>query len=124
MRLIDADALNKVLGFADPCANCKHVYGAFLCDDAIWQEVCDAISEAPTIDAEPKWIRCEERLPKKGQVVLVTNGKGNVRCGQFRCTDMGYWVWKGNTLETVIAWMPLPKPYVVEAEEENETDRC
>lgn len=59
MRLIDADALNKALGFADPCANCKHVYGVFLCDDAIWQEVCDAIYEAPTIDAVPV-VRCKD----------------------------------------------------------------
>ena len=59
MRLIDADALKKVLGFADPCANCKHVYGVFLCDDAIWQEVCDAIYEAPTIDAVPV-VRCKD----------------------------------------------------------------
>lgn len=59
MRLIDADALNKALGFADPCASCKHVYGMFLCDDAIWQEVCDAIYEAPTIDAVPV-VRCKD----------------------------------------------------------------
>lgn len=59
MRLIDADALNKALGFADPCANCEHVYGMFLCADAIWQEVCDEIYEAPTIDAVPV-VRCKD----------------------------------------------------------------
>lgn len=59
MRLIDADALNKVLGFAEPCADCEHVYGTLLCADVIWRDVCDAIYEAPTVDAEPvrhgKW---------------------------------------------------------------------
>lgn len=59
MRLIDADALNKTLGFADPCADCKHVYGVILCEDAIWQEVCDAIYEAPTIDAVLV-VRCKD----------------------------------------------------------------
>ena len=62
------------------------------------------------------WIPCSEGLPKKGEVVLITNGKGNVRCGQYRSEHdvrggTHYWWWKGKTVETVIAWMPLPKPY-------------
>lgn len=65
---------------------------------------------------EPKWIPCSERLPEKGEVVLITNGKGNVRCGQYRSEHdvrdgTHYWWWKGKTVETVLAWMPLPKPY-------------
>ena len=59
MRLIDADALSKALGFAEPCANCEHVYGTFLCADATWQAVCDEVYEAPTIDAVPV-IRCKD----------------------------------------------------------------
>ena len=59
MRLIDADALFKALGFAEPCSECDHVIGRF-CVDQIWADVCDAIIDAPTIDAEPvrhgKWI--------------------------------------------------------------------
>lgn len=62
------------------------------------------------------WIPCSEGLPKKGEVVLITNGKGNVRCGQYRSEHdvrggTHYWWWKGKTVETVIAWMPLPEPY-------------
>ena len=59
MRLIDADVLREGLGFADPCEKCDHVYGKFLCADAIWQAVCDAIYEAPTIDAVPV-VRCKD----------------------------------------------------------------
>lgn len=67
-------------------------------------------------DAVRGWIPCSERLPKKGEVVLITNGKGNVRCGQYRSEydvrdGTHYWWWKGKTVESVIAWMPLPKPY-------------
>ena len=67
------------------------------------------------------WIPCSEGLPKKGEVVLITNGKGNVRCGQYRSEHdvrggTHYWWWKGKTVETVIAWMPLPKPYREESE--------
>lgn len=63
-----------------------------------------------------RWIPCPERLPKKGEVVLITNGKGNVRCGQYRSEhdvrgETHYWWWKGKTVESVLAWMPLPKPY-------------
>lgn len=84
MRLIDADALNKTLGFADPCANCKHVYGVFLCDDAIWQEVCDAIYEAPTIDAVPV-VRCKDCVNFEAGDWCVTTGA--------RTAEDGYCAW-------------------------------
>ena len=72
--------------------------------------------------AEAEWIPCSERLPKKGEVVLITNGKGNVRCGQYRSEydvrdRTHYWWWKGKTIESVLAWMPLPEPYKAESEE-------
>ena len=68
------------------------------------------------LSAEAEWIPCSERLPKKNEVVLITNGKGNVRCGQYRSEydvrdGTHYWWWKGKTVESVLAWMPLPKPY-------------
>lgn len=67
-------------------------------------------------EAVQGWIPCSERLPKKGEVVLITNGKGNVRCGQYRSEydvrgETHYWWWKGKTIERVLAWMPLPEPY-------------
>ena len=73
-------------------------------------------------DITDGWIPCSKRLPKKGEVVLITNGKGNVRCGQYRSEydvrgGTHYWWWKGKTVETVIAWMPLPKPYREERED-------
>ena len=76
--------------------------------------IVDRINTLPS--AEAKWIPCSERLPKKGEVVLITNGKGNVRCGQYRSEydvryEKHYWWWKGKTVETVLAWMPLPEPY-------------
>ena len=57
------------------------------------------------------WIPCSEKMPKEKEIVLITNDKGNVRFGQFRGTHGKYWIWKGNTLETVLAWMPLPEKY-------------
>lgn len=62
------------------------------------------------------WIPCSERLPNKGDVVLITNGNHHIGYGKFRGTDFElngktYWWWKGNTSEHVIAWMPLPEPW-------------
>ena len=73
------------------------------------------------LSAGDGWIPCSERLPEKGEVVLITNGKGNVRCGQYRSEHdvrdgTHYWWWKGKTVETVLAWMPLPEPYIEDGE--------
>jgi len=123
-----ADAIEAVMS-ADPKDNEYHYYkhiavkvlnalpsaeatGAL--DDAIAKYVADGYMLPPSADAE--WIPCSERLPEKGEVVLITNGKGNVRCGQYRSEHdvrdgMHYWWWKGKTVESVLAWMPLPAPY-------------
>ena len=59
MRTIDADALLKIFGFTEDCTNCKHRYNDMLCESVIWRDVCDAIFEAPTIDAVSV-VRCKD----------------------------------------------------------------
>lgn len=59
MRLIDADALYKNLGFAEECKDCDHQYNSVFCESSTWQVVCDAIYESPTIDAVPV-VRCKD----------------------------------------------------------------
>ena len=62
----------------------------------------------------PKWIPVTEALPEVKEMVLITNNKGHVRCGQYQGTYDGKnyrWWWKHNTLEEVLAWMPLPEPW-------------
>lgn len=81
------------------------------------------IKEEPAVDAVPRWIPCSERLPKYGKTVLITNDKGNVSYGRFRGVEFwredgdSYWTWKKNTIEHVLAWMPLPEPYREEEED-------
>ena len=58
MRLIDADALFRALGFAEPCSECDHALGCF-CVDPTWNDVCGAMGDAPTIDAVPV-VRCKD----------------------------------------------------------------
>ena len=75
------------------------------------------------LPAANRWIPCKERLPEYGKTVLITNAKGNVSYGRFRGVEFwkedgdSCWTWKKNTIEHVLAWMPLPEPY---KEEEGE----
>ena len=102
-RLIDADALNLE-------------YEVDMADD--WKtahEIANVVKYAPTIDAEPHWIPCNERLPEDDRSKVVTLANGNAEVGYY---SNGDWWCVGDkvTLEnqTVIAWMPLPKPYEVD----------
>lgn len=74
------------------------------------------INALPSAQLE-RWIPTTEKLPKYGKTVIITNDKGNVRCGRFEGVEFwkddgdSYWTFKGNTVEHVLAWMPLPEPY-------------
>ena len=82
----------------------------------------DAVTEAPTVDADPKWIPCSERLPDESDAYLVTNCNYvcPVELAVFKA-DGAYWtdayIGKRYKDSYIIAWMPLPekyKPYEVE----------
>ena len=138
MRLVDADALAMKLrhmGYMDENEEVQEVIDRFAeeCDgDLISRQAAidacirvrelgaydeiEEIKALPSIEKTEKWIPCSERLPEEKQVVLISNGKGHVRCGQyqglaFRDSNPTQWWWKNTTIETVMAWMPLPEPY-------------
>ena len=120
-RLIDANALEKAIYEWMPKNQEEWLDGDLPPIENLVVSIMMTIQEQPTIDAEPHWIPCSERLPKMKEIVLITNDKGHVRCGQYRGVGFfskndgrPHWNWKGNTLETVVAWIPLPKPYEVE----------
>ena len=71
------------------------------------------VYDAPSAEPERKWIPVSEALPEKKEMVLITNNKGHVKCGQYQGTfdAKNLWWWKHNTLEKVLAWMPLPEPW-------------
>lgn len=89
---------------------------------------CKALGEARKRIAEleaqvPKWTSVEERLPKKNQRVVVTDGKHAWDYGQFNglafCFEKDNpnprkWNWKNHTVRHVEWWMPketaLPEP--------------
>ena len=60
MRLIDADALLKTLGMAEECGKCQNSRNALFCAlSSEMVDVCEAITDLPTVDAVPV-VRCKE----------------------------------------------------------------
>lgn len=109
MRLIDVDALIETM--RENAEGNEGWYGD------TWAFMRD-VENAPTIDAEPQWIPCDERLPESEErlpkkdgsyLVCVEWASGKKAVGDCEYTvDYGFrTVWNC----TVLAWMPLPKPY-------------
>lgn len=83
--------------------------------------VMDLISKQPKVG---EWIPVEEGLPKKYnsfyEINLVTLENGHVCFGVYRYDSNEWWtrMSEGETVYSnkhkVIAWMPLPEPYIKE----------
>ena len=83
MRLIDADAFLKVLGLGANCEECEEsVRGVYCAANPDLMDVCDAIADAPTVDAVPV-IRCKDCKHRP----IDTGGKGY---GEDLSFDDGY----------------------------------
>ena len=135
MRLIDADAL-KEKAYSVTVKNEWHMHTSI---DVVDTEDIDT---APTIDAVPRWIPCEERLPNDDEDVLISychkEGEGNTSHVYIDITSYGQMYFGGNRVGDykhwrapfeyfesnyeVIAWMPLPEPYGAERKDD-EIDR-
>ena len=92
MRTIDADELKKQFPVT------------------VWA----TIDRMPTIEPEPHWIPCSERLPEEPGNYLVSI-KRVKRVGwnykKYVENDMVYWDGIFHKADEVIAWMPLPEPW-------------
>lgn len=104
------------------------------------QRCIEIVSNLPTIDTEPQWIPCSERLPEFDVKVLAyvknkdpegrfnkdgiytaelkdkvpmhdPEGKKNFWCIPGYDSEWTVWAWSYFTEPNVLAWMPLPKPY-------------
>ena len=116
-RLIDADAIIQAV-----CTKLGIKDKKFLLQSE--KAIVDVILNAPTIEV-PKWIPCEERLPEEGEYLVTWGDIGD------GVVDIAYYGKPTNPTRevnglcfydyndeygdipysTVIAWMPLPKPY-------------
>lgn len=96
------------------------------------------IEHAPTVDAEPirQWIPVSERLPEIGDLVLICFREGRDcpynriavgKLGSHEVVDKDFITIGAKTVwytdrwycdfDSVIAWIPLPKPYKGEQDE-------
>ena len=108
MRLIDADALKTIRSIQSADYNSI-------------ETIQHWIDNAPTIDAVPRWIPCEERLPEKEEkAYLVYLDNGHVCECRWWCLDPVFLKptdnWRWHLMDKpqytkVLAWMPLPEPY-------------
>ena len=62
-------------------------------------------------DRPQEWIPCSERLPKKYEQVLCCNKDGRVFSTALTYVHPAYKYWYFGKHRSVIAWMPLPKPW-------------
>lgn len=94
----------------------------------------EIVFNEPTIEPEPRWIPCGERLPEVhwfdrdicySDTVLVTeetkHGSKDVKMG-YRTTEGGGEIWwdareGAGFAGEIIAWMPLPEPWGGEQDE-------
>lgn len=127
MRLIDADALIEFVE-GRYTVTWNHDYDGGIKDACI--DILNFIDNAPTIDAMPCWIPCEEKLPEDGKTVLISyrykRGEGDTSHVYISITSYGR-IWSNSIVGDykdwrqpfqffhsnyeVIAWMPLPEPY-------------
>ena len=123
MRAIDGDILEKKL--KDAIDMCMSIDTSGLSE---LKAVLEDVEEMPTIDPEPHWIPCSEKLPEANGRYLVTRGLVAAGALWNRVYIANYsnlmgiksvkiW-WQGNVgksdferLDDVLAWMPLPEPY-------------
>ena len=113
MRLIDADELKEAM---EEHTDYK---GYLVCDP---DEIIDL---APTIEI-PQWIPCTDRLPDKSGRYLVTekrfaiDDRKHTGWYQTMVEEIGFSnnKWSRANFFEVIAWMPLPAPYMKEGDQE------
>ena len=124
MRLIDADALYEkaccleaqAIDYTVKISNDKEKREEWLRWSAILAERSafrHDVYDAPTIEPEPHWIPCSERLPEESGLYIVTNvGRWvepvGTRYYNIRA-DGGFW--SGHPGDKVLAWMELPPVY-------------
>ena len=84
--------------------------------DRIFLEAEDILKNLPSEKSKWEWIPVTEKLPEEETDVLVCSDEGNIEvCRGSMSTEFpGEFIWytSGWRFGDVIAWMPLPEPYV------------
>ena len=96
MRLIDADALINEL--YKEWNNCE-------IGNATWTWIREVVRDQPSVPTAPRWVRCEDELPKEDGDYLNYYADGYCAVNHW---SKG-WGWMYDE-EAVRYWMPLPEP--------------
>ncbi len=99
----------------------KHLEGEAYYKECAYYEVlkiAEQMKEVGVSKKENGWIPCSERMPEKSDAYLVTvpclPNKNNV-LKLFYHAQRGQWFSSANRIHNdVLAWLPLPEPYIVE----------
>ena len=85
--------------------------------DGMVTSVFDGIKNLPSAEPEQRWIPCSERLPDDVEIgeeypaVIFCTDKATY-AGFYEHNFGGkWWTEEDYTVDSVIAWMPLPEPY-------------
>lgn len=118
MRLIDADAVAEVLN--DEITYAKQISASSQTIMGLKMGLA-YINTAEPVDAVPvtsSWVT--DRHPTDGEDVLITFATGEIGIGCYNSFDEALWRWSAGEWnfgdEDIVAWMPLPGPYVREGE--------
>lgn len=87
----------------------------YLVSNSNYKSVCDVINALPSVTPKVEWIPCSERLPERDVNVLAyhRNISFDYQYVSWIDDNSGRWCgFIGNLSDDVIAWMPLPTPYV------------
>lgn len=121
-RLIDADALLKFVEDRYEITWESDTYEGGIKDAC--SDIIEKIDNMPTIEPEPHWIPCSERMPEldsdgySDKVLVCFSNFSDVEICEYRVMNgTGKW-YAGDTDDSpedigvnVIAWQPLPEPY-------------
>lgn len=128
MRLIDADALEKAIYEWMPKDQSTWMDSDLPPIDNLVVSIMMTIQEQPAIDAVPRWIPCEDRLPEPNLAVLGYAPKFDNIFAVYYDSVCGWMTWDpvhDNPFPSfqgeIVAWMPLPEPYKGERKDD-ETD--
>lgn len=110
MRLIDADTLLQTL--SDLGSGANNIKTRRIVDMVLHDLMPQIINDEPTIDAQPGWIKCGDKLPDIGVGVLLCEDDNYIDIGYLTYYNMFsiYDVCCDIDIDKIKAWMPLPEP--------------
>jgi len=138
MRPIDADDITATLEIAiSMMENTKSIIGvenlpAIDVEIKAYTDILKGIKEQPTVQPEPQWILCDEKMPEEHEwlgtkkfgttisdevYVTFENPKGERFCQHLSFQNGKLSAFDKSTIDAFykgskpIAWMPLPEPY-------------